>query len=505
MRGEDDDSDGTGCGARSARSDRTDRRDDGVCCGDRGGGAELRGWVGPSDGAGRGGGVSGSGAVGSGGGQGANLAVLREHNAALVLGLLRAAGPAGASRLEIAEKAGLTPQAVSKITTRLRADGLVAEAGQRPSTGGKPRTVLRLVPEAGYAIGLRLDRDGLMAVLTNLAGDVLAQCTSACDFGGSANNLLGPAVDAVTTLRRAAQAPASAGAGAACAPGAGQPARSVLLGVGVACPGPLDYGSGTLHRVTGFPQWDGFPLRAELARRLGLPVVLDKDTNAAALCLAMRAATPGPAPGSEPTPAPTPAPSPTPAPAGKSESAPESPSPSALSSSRPPTAATIGSALGGSSMGAGAESFAYLHLGTGLGAGLVIGGAVHRGARTGAGEFGHQVVLLDGPHCACGDRGCLEALCLAAVAEGDDVRAARLLGVGAANLVRLLDIDRVLLGGRVVLDEPETYARGVAAALAADAARGGGGGAVPVAVAAGGERLVAKGAAHLVLAPFFGR
>ncbi len=46
-----------------------------------------------------------------------------------------------------------------------------------------------------------------------------------------------------------------------------------------------------------------------------------------------------------------------------------------------------GSAGGGQGAGAGG-SFAYLHLGTGLGAGLVFGGGVHRGARTGAGEFG---------------------------------------------------------------------------------------------------------------------
>lgn len=41
-----------------------------------------------------------------------------------------------------------------------------------------------------------------------------------------------------------------------------------------------------LHRVTGFPEWEGFGLRDALAGRLGVPVVVDKDTNAAALGLA---------------------------------------------------------------------------------------------------------------------------------------------------------------------------------------------------------------------------
>jgi predicted NBD/HSP70 family sugar kinase len=214
-----------------------------------------------------------------------------------------------------------------------------------------------------------------------------------------------------------------------------------LLGVGIALPGPLDHDRGVLHRVTGFPEWDGFPLREALAERLGVPVVVDKDTNAAALGLA-----------------------------------------------------------------AGGErgSFAYLHLGTGLGAGLVIGGSVHRGARTGAGEFGHQVIQLDGPPCTCGDRGCLEALCLGAVARGDPAEAARVLGAGAANLVGLLDIDVVLLGGRTVAAAPEAFAGGVGAVLEARARRTGQE-AVPVRVTAGGDGAVAVGAAQLVLGPVFGR
>ena len=75
---------------------------------------------------------------------GANLLALRSHNTALVLDLLRTAGADGISRLELADRTGLTPQAVSKITARLREAGLATEAGRRASTGGKPRTVLRL-------------------------------------------------------------------------------------------------------------------------------------------------------------------------------------------------------------------------------------------------------------------------------------------------------------------------------------------------------------------------
>lgn len=362
---------------------------------------------------------------------GANLPALRSHNAALVLDLLRTAGEAGISRLELAERTGLTPQAVSKITARLREQGLVREAGHRASTGGKPRTVLRLVPSAAYAVGVHLDRDELTTVLVDLAGVRVAVRRTPLDLGAGAEAVFG-------VVEREVGAVAGEVRGEVPGEVSGDGAGPAVLGAGVAMPGPLDHSSGTPGRVTGYPEWEGVPLRDELARRLALPVALDKDTNAAALGLALHATAPA------------------------------------------------------------ADSFAYLHLGTGLGSGLVLGGALHRGARTGAGEFGHQTVLLDGPPCGCGGRGCLEVLCLAAVARGDLPEAARVLGTGAVNLVRLLDIDRVVLGGRVVAAEPEAFVAGVGAVLA------GAGLGTPVSGATSAY-AVAEGAAQLILAPLFGK
>ncbi|MDF3292893.1 ROK family transcriptional regulator [Streptomyces silvisoli] len=373
---------------------------------------------------------------------GANLPVLRGHNAALVLDLLRSAtagGGAGISRLELAERTGLTPQAVSKIVARLRAEGMATEAGRRASTGGKPRTLLRLVPSARYAIGLHLDRDEMTAVLVDLTGERVAVRTAPFDLGADPAAVLDAVAARVRELLTGVD-------------------RRAVLGAGAAVPGPLDHRSGVLRRVTRFPHWDGFPLGDALADRLGLPVTVDKDTNAAALAVL-----------------------------GLRDAPPES---------RP----AEGADAAPSQLADPAGSFAYLHLGTGLGAGLVLDGAVYRGPRTGAGEFGHQVVRLDGPPCGCGKRGCLEALCLAALNRADTVTAARLLGVGAANLVALLDIDRVVLGGRAVLAARETFAAGVAAVLAEQSAHP-----VPVTVAPADRPTVADGAARLVLAPVFGR
>ncbi|MFF4370359.1 ROK family protein [Streptomyces sp. NPDC001594] len=349
---------------------------------------------------------------------GVNLPALRGHNEALLLDLLRAAGPPGLGRAELAARTGLTPQAVSKITARLAAEGLVAEAGRDASTGGKPRTRLRLVPGARYAVGVHLDRDELRAVRVDLAGGVVARLSGPLDFGAGPEAVAEAAVRAVGRVSAGAAAPR-------------------LLGVGVAAPGPLDWRTGVLGRVTGFPEWDGYPLREVLVGRLGLAVVVDKDTNAG-----VAAAGPG---------------------------------------------------------GPGPGAVVYLHFGTGLGAGLWLDGAVYRGARSGAGEFGHQVLRLDGPPCRCGGRGCLEVLCLEAAARGDLRGAARVLGEGAANLVALLDVDRVLLGGRVVAGAPEVFVSGVREVLAARALT-----AAPptVGLAPAG---VAEGAAELAAGRLFGR
>ncbi|MEU9144331.1 ROK family transcriptional regulator [Streptomyces sp. NPDC048349] len=346
---------------------------------------------------------------------GANLPSVRGHNEALLLDLLRGAGPTGLGRAELAARTGLTPQAVSKITARLAGEGLVAEAGRAVSTGGKPRTLLRLVPQARYAAGVHLDRDELRAVRVDLAGTVVAESRCPLDFGAGPEPVVEEVVRALARV--------------------GDPGGQPLLGVGVAAPGPLDHRAGVMGRVTGFPRWEGFALREVLARRLGLPVLLDKDTNAGAAAVA---------PGAR-----------------------------------------------GTSV--------YVHVGTGLGAGLRLDGEVYRGGRSGAGEFGHQVLRLDGPPCRCGGRGCAEVLCLEAVARGDLAEAARIVGEGAANLVALLDVERVVLGGRVVAGAPEVFLDGVRRVIAV---RGAGGGPVGVALAGAG---VAEGAAELVLGPLFGR
>ena len=131
------------------------------------------------------------------------------------------------------------------------------------------------------------------------------------------------------------------------------------------------------------------------------------------------------------------------------------------------------------------QSMAFLNLGTGLAAGIIINGAIWRGSRGTAGEIGHIPVDPNGPECPCGQRGCLEMLAsgsaiarqwptddpkparalFAAAAEGDPraVQVRRRFVENVAAAVRILvltvDVDSVVIGGGlsslgpVLLDE----------------------------------------------------
>lgn len=135
---------------------------------------------------------------------------------------------------------------------------------------------------------------------------------------------------------------------------------------------------------------------------------------------------------------------------------------------------------------------AFLNLGTGLAAGIVVSGRIWRGARGGAGEIGHVPVDPAGAECGCGQRGCLETIAsgsglarlwpttarLAAVdlldrADAGEPRAVEvrdMLITGVASAVRLLvlstDVESVVIGGglsnlgdRLIRPLDEVFAR----------------------------------------------
>jgi predicted NBD/HSP70 family sugar kinase len=169
-----------------------------------------------------------------------------------------------------------------------------------------------------------------------------------------------------------------------------------VLGVGVGSPGVVDPDGVVLDAPN--LGWSRLPLAARLSEDLGLPVHVANDANAAAL--------------------------------GEH---------------------TFGGASGNGLM--------VIAVGQGLGAGLLLDGALHRGHHFAAGEIGHVVVDPRGEPCACGRRGCLETILAAprlraesagkSPTETDAALASvgRRLGVVLAPIVSALDLREVVLSG----------------------------------------------------------
>lgn len=123
-------------------------------------------------------------------------------------------------------------------------------------------------------------------------------------------------------------------------------ARSPICAVGIGVPGAVDVATGTVARAVNLAVAD-LPLARLVGGALSCPVIVDNDVNLAAFGLAR--------------------------------------------SLQPPVG-----------------SLAFLNLGTGMGAGIVLGGAIVRGTHGAAGEIGHLCFDPSGPRCGCGMNGCLE-------------------------------------------------------------------------------------------------
>jgi glucokinase len=119
-------------------------------------------------------------------------------------------------------------------------------------------------------------------------------------------------------------------------------------GAGIGVPGIIDIKTGTVCAAPNLPGWTDYPVKAEIQRRLGIPVILENDANCAA--------------------------------------------------------------LGEKWLGAGrnATGMCMVTLGTGVGGAFIFGGALWHGEIGMAGEIGHMTVTPEGPPCGCGNRGCLE-------------------------------------------------------------------------------------------------
>lgn len=204
-----------------------------------------------------------------------------------------------------------------------------------------------------------------------------------------------------------------------------------IMSIGIGCGGPLDREKGIIISAPNLPGWENLDLAGYFRKAFDAPVYIDNDVNLMA----------------------------------------------------------FGEARAG--VAQDVDYMAYFNVGTGVGGGIVMDGMVYHGCGN-AGEFGHQVIIPDGPLCTCGRYGCLEALCsgtsiasralqyledcaesliwdwahsddevtaevVAEAARAGDELSLKIwhetgicLGIGVANVVNILNPRMVVLGGGVM-------------------------------------------------------
>jgi predicted NBD/HSP70 family sugar kinase len=193
--------------------------------------------------------------------RGTNLEQTREFNRRTVLGTLMR--HSSASRTEIARSTGLSLTAVSNIMDDLVETGRVETRGRRTTARGQPPIEYAVAPDGAFAIGVALDRDHLIAVLVDLAGQVRAERRQVI-----ADPTLAEASDAVATFVAELVASLS------------RPERDRLLGLGVGVPGVMSQ-DGRVRRMVRLPDWEGHDLVATFGRATSLPTTVVNDAIAA--------------------------------------------------------------------------------------------------------------------------------------------------------------------------------------------------------------------------------
>ena len=309
------------------------------------------------------------------------------------------------SRAEIARLTKLTRATVSDMVTSLMEEGLVEEVGYGESIGGKAPILLSLVGDSRYLIGLNLAQDKFIGSVVNLRGEIKETVEiPVADSDGE--QALGFVYQILDQLTRKGWNP--------------------LVGIGIGTPGLVNTQDGIVLNAVNL-DWQDLPLGHLLETRYHLPVSVLNDSQA--------------------------------------------------------------TAIGEFVYGTGHPSESNLIVVTikhGIGAGILIDGRLFQGDGGGAGEIGHVVVQENGSLCRCGKYGCLETVAsvrailqrtsalapeysdsvlaknsqditlsaIEAACQANDplaqrvvTEAGRYLGISLANLISVLNIQRIVLTG----------------------------------------------------------
>ena len=240
---------------------------------------------------------------------------LRQANARCLLRLLREHNPC--SKADLVRRSGLSAPTVSSAIGHLESLGLIEKLGDGESNGGRPPEMLRFRADRGYVAGVDIGGTRLRMMLTDLNGKLLSQW--AHQFTEEQRTPEGVCCLINEGLKLLCDE-------------AGCSVRKVLH-LTAGAPGITNVDSGVVLSAPNLKNWNDVPLRAMLEKETGVSVLVENDTNLAA----------------------------------------------------------VGEYWRGAARGVG--NFVFIAIGTGIGSGIFLQDNLHRGANWSAGEIGYLGVF----------------------------------------------------------------------------------------------------------------
>ena len=193
-----------------------------------------------------------------------NSETMRATNLQVIFDYIRRNEPA--SRRDIAEFGGLTVAAVSNITSKLLANGLVVEVGAGESVGGRRPTLLGINADCRYAVGIDLTTKQMKLVITNFKAQIIYECARETPLDRGPDVVLAEMAHMIKTSIQAIGI---------------DPQK--VIGVGVVSAGPCDPERGIMQSPPNFPDWGDVPIRDSIQEQTGYPAIFDKDSVGAAM------------------------------------------------------------------------------------------------------------------------------------------------------------------------------------------------------------------------------
>lgn len=340
-----------------------------------------------------------------------------EINHKKIIKIIREKGPI--SRIEISEIAQMTQPMITRITEDLIKENIILEVGSVPSSRGRRPMLLSFNHTCFYSIGVHLGRSIAKVALTDLNGNIIIIKQQKFRVDETIEVVIAFINQAIRGIIHESDLD-----------------PSLILGIGIGLPGPLDETEEGLDFPFVLFNERRINLRKMLKDEHNLPIVINNDSNVAAIAEKW-----------------------------------------------------FGKAIG-------YDNFIVVNSEVGVGSGIILNGNLYNGAHGHTGIIGHCTIDLDGELCSCGNYGCLESLVAIPKIEekvrkrikvsnaserrwfGDDIEKVTLteiiyaleqgsrlareileeagcyLGIGIANAINLLSPELVIIGGKFGMSSP---------------------------------------------------